>query len=131
MGELVRFVCRTVAKRFRELLSEQSKTLLLGLDGATFTILDSMMAAWESCRASAARRARRARDAPDRDAATHAARLDVVDDREEARAARVFDFLQKEAPTSEHFRLTSSNDIQHRRRSGRLASDHDLRVIWR
>jgi predicted AlkP superfamily phosphohydrolase/phosphomutase len=104
------------------------KTLLIGLDGATFTILDPLMerGVMPFLRALTARGVR----APLRTVIpplTPPAWTSLMTGKRPGQHG-VFDFFQKEAPDSEYFRLASAQDI----RSATiwsLASDHGRRVI--
>jgi predicted AlkP superfamily phosphohydrolase/phosphomutase len=104
------------------------KTLFIGLDGATFTILDSMMArgVMPGLRDLVGRGARGTLQTvvP---ALTPPGWTSLMTGKRPGQHG-VFDFLQKEGPTSEHFRLTTSDDIR-TPTFWDLASTHDLRVI--
>src|SRR5689334_2014350 len=105
-----------------------TRALLLGLDGATFTILDPFMArgVMPFLRDFVARGAR-ANLRTVMPPLTPPAWTSLMTGKRPGQHG-VFDFFQKETPASEYFRLSNSQDI-HSPTVWTLASDAGRRVI--
>ncbi len=104
------------------------KTLLIGLDGATFTVLDPLMdRGVMPFLGSLAARGVRAPLRTIMPPLTPPAWTSLMTGKRPGQHG-VFDFFQKEKPDSEYFRFASSQDV-HSATIWSLASDHGKRVI--